>query len=96
MMDRQEWEAAREEAVSVSNTADRLADRQFGDFPRPSIEASTLATIMQAKALALIALFVADLVEPLAKLSDPTKQVYDSLPASIKKGDDRGPGYSVD
>lgn len=94
MMDRQEWEAKRKEAVSVSNSADHVADRQFGDSPRPSIEASTLATIMQAKALALIALFLADLVEPPSQEANVEK-IFRAID-KLKKGDDRGPGYSVD
>jgi len=93
-MDREEWEAMRNEAVSVSNSSDHVADRQFGDSPRPSIEASTLAEIMQAKALALIAVFMADLVEPPSQkaTAESMAQAIDML----KKGDDRGPGYSVD
>jgi hypothetical protein len=94
MMDRAEWEAARKQAEGLSNSADFLGDRQLGDSARSNAKATELAEIMQAKALALIALFMAELIEPPSH-----KATVESMLAAInklKKGDDRGPGYSVD
>lgn len=92
MMDAAEWERVRREVAGCLQEIDWQDNTQRGDSPRSLTAAAVLAQLQTAKAMALVATILVELIEPPTAPGDPRV----GQPTPTKKGDDRGPGYSVD